>query len=153
MNHTEEIHYSEFLAAMVSTRIRVHDNLIREAFRRFDADGSGFIDRNDLKHLVGDSFEGASLETLIKAADTDSDGKVSYDEWISYVMHTREEEHHDAAAQIIDRELSRVDCACFRLQMRRKTIAKAIEQGTDGAGVNDVKLLDASEKPAKDHGN
>merc|ERR1712110_119118 len=39
----EEIHYSEFLAAMVSTRIEMHDDMLRAAFNKFDSDHSGFI--------------------------------------------------------------------------------------------------------------
>jgi calcium-dependent protein kinase len=119
-NHDDEIHYSEFLAAMVSTRIRVHDDLMKQAFRRFDADASGFIDKNDLKQLVGESFEGVDLSQVIKAADTDHDGKVSYEEWIAYVLHTREEEQHHAAGAIIDQEISRGECSCYRPLMRRK---------------------------------
>ncbi|CAK0890786.1 unnamed protein product [Prorocentrum cordatum] len=39
----DEIHYSEFLAAMVSTRIHMHDHLLASTFKKFDADNSGYI--------------------------------------------------------------------------------------------------------------
>jgi calcium-dependent protein kinase len=119
MNHTEEIHYSEFLAAMVATRIRVHEPLLQQAFRRFDVDKSGFIDKNDLKHLVGESFEGVDLASLIKVADTNNDGKVSYDEWIAYVLHTHEADQHEAAHSIIDKEIASNACSCYR-PMKKK---------------------------------
>ncbi|CAL1159112.1 unnamed protein product, partial [Cladocopium goreaui] len=36
-NH-EEVKYSEFLAAMMSSRIEIHEDLVRTAFKRFDTD-------------------------------------------------------------------------------------------------------------------
>ncbi|CAK9080319.1 Hypothetical protein (Fragment), partial [Durusdinium trenchii] len=39
----EEIHYSDFLAAMMSTRIALHDDLLRSAFQRFDVDNEGYV--------------------------------------------------------------------------------------------------------------
>merc|ERR1712183_1148553 len=40
VSNTEEIHYTEFLAAMVSTRIQLNDDLLKDAFQRFDVDNS-----------------------------------------------------------------------------------------------------------------
>merc|ERR1712066_20524 len=42
-NHSEEIQYSEFLAAMLSVRIRLHTDLLAQTFNRFDTDKSGYI--------------------------------------------------------------------------------------------------------------
>merc|ERR1712045_238217 len=48
-NHDDTIHYSEFLAAMMTTRISVHSDLLRSAFRRFDTDSSGYITVENLR--------------------------------------------------------------------------------------------------------
>merc|ERR1719183_1663422 len=57
-NSDEEIHYSDFLAAMVSTRIAVHDDLLRQAFSKFDIDNSGYITVDNLKQVLGEHHEG-----------------------------------------------------------------------------------------------
>ena len=44
----DEIHYSEFLAAMMASRISLHDDLLKDAFRRFDTENTGFIRKEDL---------------------------------------------------------------------------------------------------------
>ena len=48
---SDEIHYSEFLAAMVSTRIAMHDDLLLAAFKRFDCDNSGRITAREPRPL------------------------------------------------------------------------------------------------------
>merc|ERR1712232_313007 len=80
----QEIHYSEFLAAMVSTRIRLHDELLRSTFERFDCDHSGYITAANLRDVLGENFGGARMEELIKEADFLNDGRISYDEFIMF---------------------------------------------------------------------
>jgi Ca2+-binding EF-hand superfamily protein len=75
-NNDEEIHYSDFLAAMVSTRIALHDDLLLRAFKRFDVDNSGYITADNLREVLGDSFEGEEIEKLIKEADALNDGRI-----------------------------------------------------------------------------
>merc|ERR1719183_2890063 len=58
-SHTDEIHYSDFLAAMVASRIQIHDEVLAQTFRRFDVDNSGYITADNLKEVLGESFEGA----------------------------------------------------------------------------------------------
>jgi len=81
----EEIHYSEFLAAMVSTRIALHDELLNTTFRRFDVDNSGYITVENLKDVLGDSFDGIPIEALLKEADFKRDNKISYEEFIHFL--------------------------------------------------------------------
>eukprot|EP00403_Amphidinium_massartii_P015291 CAMPEP_0178428868 /NCGR_PEP_ID=MMETSP0689_2-20121128/30506_1 /TAXON_ID=160604 /ORGANISM="Amphidinium massartii, Strain CS-259" /LENGTH=539 /DNA_ID=CAMNT_0020050667 /DNA_START=67 /DNA_END=1686 /DNA_ORIENTATION=- len=66
IHHDKEIHFSDFLAAMVSTRIEVTDELLREAFRKFDTDDTGFITVDDLRVVLGDKFNGERVEQLHK---------------------------------------------------------------------------------------
>eukprot|EP00971_Amphidinium_carterae_P017953 353922-Amphidinium_carterae.1 len=55
--HQDEIHYSEFLAAMVSTRIQLHDTLLRDTFRRLDTHKTGYITQEDIVEVFGEPFE------------------------------------------------------------------------------------------------
>merc|ERR1712113_169726 len=85
VGHTDDIPYSEFLAAMVSSRIALHDDLLKESFRRFDTDNSGFITMNNLRQVLGASFQGEEVEKLMREVDESHDGKISYEEWIKYL--------------------------------------------------------------------
>mmetsp|Transcript_28912 Transcript_28912/g.79662 ORF Transcript_28912/g.79662 Transcript_28912/m.79662 type:complete len:542 (+) Transcript_28912:109-1734(+) len=103
-NNTDEIHYSEFLAAMCSTRIALHDDLLKQTFRRFDTDNSGFITASNLKEVLGEAFEGQQVEHLLAEADVTRDGRISLEEFLNYMKHPAlSETHRDAAAVIIDK--------------------------------------------------
>jgi len=104
----EDIHYSEFLAAMVSTRIAMHDDLLAATFRRFDIDRSGFISRQNLATVLGESFDGAKVEALLEEADSGKDGLISYEEFIQYMKQGRApHSHSEVAERLIDTELIR----------------------------------------------
>lgn len=102
--HTDEIHYSEFLAAMVSSRIQLHDDLLKATFHRFDTDNTGYITAANLKAVLGDEFEGEEVARMLEEADTGHDGKIDYREWIEYIRGgDAADHHHEAAMRIIDK--------------------------------------------------
>jgi calcium-dependent protein kinase len=108
-NNDEEIHYSDFLAAMVSTRIALHDDLLKSAFKKFDVDNSGYITVENLRQVLGENFDGEEVEKLIKEADLLQDGRVSYPEFVSYLRGDPLQDHGDAATKIIDNNLNAKD--------------------------------------------
>merc|ERR1719223_157745 len=50
VNHDQEIHYSDFLAAAMVAREQLRDCSLRAAFARLDTNGSGEIDPEKLRH-------------------------------------------------------------------------------------------------------
>ncbi|CAK0824598.1 unnamed protein product [Prorocentrum cordatum] len=84
-NNDREIHYSDFLAAMVSTHIDVGDHHLRVAFTKFDADCSGYITADNLREVLGDTFEGEMPGALLSEADLLHDGRVSYPEFAAFL--------------------------------------------------------------------
>jgi calcium-dependent protein kinase len=101
----DEIHYSEFLAAMVSTRIAMHDNLLKTTFGRFDVDNSGFITIDNLRTVLGETFSGAEVEQLVAEADQDKNGKISYEEFIGFLKDGEADDFKvEAVGKIIDHE-------------------------------------------------
>jgi len=100
-NH--EIQYSEFLAAMVSKRIALHDDLLHDAFRRFDVDNSGFITKENLKEVMGDECSDEDLTKMMEEVDQGHQGKISYKEFIDYLHNN--ESHHEKAHTLIDQRL------------------------------------------------
>lgn len=86
VDKTGHIKYSEFLAAMVSTRIAMHDELIRRTFHRFDKGDTGSITLDDLRKVLGESFEGTEVEELLKEADFKNDGQISFEEFTQFLV-------------------------------------------------------------------
>merc|ERR1712048_132399 len=87
-NGDKEICYSEFLAAMVSTKIDLNDELLHSTFQRFDASSCGYITVEGLQDLLGDTFDGERMEALIREAGQASDRKISYPEFAAYLRGT-----------------------------------------------------------------
>mmetsp|Transcript_77193 Transcript_77193/g.153063 ORF Transcript_77193/g.153063 Transcript_77193/m.153063 type:complete len:531 (+) Transcript_77193:41-1633(+) len=105
-SHHDEIFYSEFLAAMISTRIQIHDHLLHESFKRFDADDSGFLTQEELElALDNESFPSEVVSAIIKDLDTGScDGKISYAEFAAYFRNPNaKSEHQVAAVKFLDK--------------------------------------------------
>merc|ERR1711907_54357 len=65
-SHHHGIHYSDFLAAVMSARVDLHEGLIEETFRRFDTQGNGQIHFEDLKMLLGDDSSAEEVTGLIR---------------------------------------------------------------------------------------
>lgn len=126
--NTNEIHYSEFLGAMVSSRIALHDGLLKSTFRRFDMDNSGYITREDLKQVLGVSV---SVDGALRDMDGDKDGKISCEDFIAYLRGSdANHEHLSGAERIIDRESAfsfpESPIARIRKRDRVKTLGKRV---------------------------
>jgi calcium-dependent protein kinase len=90
--YDNEIHYSEFIAAMLSTRVDLHDQLMGLTFRNFDEDLSGYITAGNLCESVGSIYagkgevcDGEKLDSLLTDADALKDGRVSFPEFAAFV--------------------------------------------------------------------
>jgi calcium-dependent protein kinase len=84
-NHDQEIHYSDFLAAMVDTQINLNTDLLYAAFRRFDTDASGFITLANLKDVLGSRVDGEKVEAFMDDVDQNKDGRISFAEFSAYL--------------------------------------------------------------------
>jgi Ca2+-binding EF-hand superfamily protein len=61
---------------------------LRTNFGKFDNNGDGFIDGVELATilgLVGESATPTEIDKLLKEADTDGDGKISFDEYVHMI--------------------------------------------------------------------
>merc|ERR1711939_882069 len=91
--NNNEIQYSEFLSAMVSSRIALHDDLLRTAFQRFDKDGSGFISFANLKAVLGGHVSDDDIQDMMGEVNTTIVGQISYKEFIEYLCGTECEDY------------------------------------------------------------
>merc|ERR1712151_1273778 len=97
------------LAAMVGVRINMHENHLKAAFRRFEVDNSGFITTDNLREVLGETYEGEHVESLLHEADLLNHGQVSYPEFVAYLTGQPLEGHADAAANIVDNQLDKME--------------------------------------------
>ena len=51
------------------------------AFHRLDADGSGSISPEDLRKVIGETFEGVNVELLVREADAACKGELSFQDF------------------------------------------------------------------------
>jgi len=99
--HDDEIHYSDFLAGMVCSRVQFHEELLRDTFRRFDIDNSGYIDAGEMKQILGETYDGFDTEKMLHDAGVMDGNKISYEDWMRHLR--TDESHHDIADGMIQR--------------------------------------------------
>mmetsp|Transcript_95098 Transcript_95098/g.188392 ORF Transcript_95098/g.188392 Transcript_95098/m.188392 type:complete len:542 (+) Transcript_95098:17-1642(+) len=81
----EEICYSSFLAAMMSTKIKLHDEILMATFKKFDTDRKGYITANNLRQVLGDRVAGVKVKTLLTDLDLSQHNQISYPEFETYL--------------------------------------------------------------------
>ena len=79
--HHGEIEYTSFLAASMSNRMKLHDNLIRHVFDQLDHNHDGFLTLEDLRAALGSTIDGDDIEICIREADLNGDGLITYEEF------------------------------------------------------------------------
>lgn len=85
-SHHNAIHYSDFLAAVMSARVDLHENLIEETFRRFDTHGTGQIGMDDLQTLLGDGVNEQDVHGLIRQiSSVGDDYNITHDDFVRYM--------------------------------------------------------------------
>merc|ERR1719400_2813368 len=85
-----KVSFSEFVALMRETITDIHDEKrLKEAFTIFDSDGNGEIDIGELDKMMkklGQELEIDQIKEMIKTADLDRDGKISWDEFKKFMQ-------------------------------------------------------------------
>jgi len=104
-NHQEEIHYSDFLAAMAGSRIKLHDDLLKDTFKRFDTEGTGKITEDNLRSVLGETFAPEEVHAMMQDVNASNTGEISYMEFIHYLQDNPSSEHQDAAAKLVDKRV------------------------------------------------
>merc|ERR1711892_359002 len=77
--------FPNFLAMMLRKIDEISgEEEIREAFKVFDSNGDGFINRRELGYVMenlGENMEKEEIESLINEIDIDGDGQINYEEF------------------------------------------------------------------------
>jgi len=81
IDNNGSVEYTEFLAAMMDHKsYDLDDDKIRMAFNHLDFDNSNYIERMEIKKLMGNENEEV-VDYILSLVDTDNDGKISFDEF------------------------------------------------------------------------
>jgi calcium-dependent protein kinase len=104
------IDYTEFVAASMSQREYLQEEVCWKAFRVFDKDGNGVITPDELEEVLGkdegNQMQGMSgknreeIQAIIKECDTDGDGNISFEEFLE--MMKKDEGLNAKRSSIID---------------------------------------------------
>ena len=74
------------IMGLLKTKNNKVEEEFREVFNVFDIDGNGFISATELRQVMGDLGDkpcDAEVEELMRHADTDGNGRVSFEEFVS----------------------------------------------------------------------
>ncbi|XP_071686006.1 calcium-dependent protein kinase 7-like [Rutidosis leptorrhynchoides] len=79
------INFDQFLAVSVHLRRLVNDEHLHKAFAFFDKNLTGYIEVEELRHVLSDEENINGIDDVINGimhdVDTDKDGRISYDEF------------------------------------------------------------------------
>jgi len=65
-DHHGHIEYSEFVAAMLETTVGLDDNMIQDAFEKFDHEHKGYLTAANLEEVLGETFEDTRVADFIQ---------------------------------------------------------------------------------------
>lgn len=88
LNGDGEIDFDEFLGLMALRRSDIDINpeeSLKYAFDLFDADGSGYIDRNEVRQLMkklAQTLTNEEIDAIMEEGDADGDGQISFPEFL-----------------------------------------------------------------------
>ncbi|XP_053992605.1 calcium-dependent protein kinase 2-like isoform X2 [Hylaeus volcanicus] len=77
----KEVNYTEFIAATLQAKLLIDGKLIQDAFARFDVEKKNRITLENLRSIVGDSFDGTRVESILNSWDLNHDGCLDYNEF------------------------------------------------------------------------
>mmetsp|Transcript_10694 Transcript_10694/g.17674 ORF Transcript_10694/g.17674 Transcript_10694/m.17674 type:complete len:183 (-) Transcript_10694:186-734(-) len=90
------IDYTEFLAATLDKKVYVQEDIVWNAFKKFDLDNNGSIDLKELNQVLGDAEVAEAMNLKDSAAignvysifmqvDQNHDGKIDFEELRNYL--------------------------------------------------------------------
>ena len=85
-DNSGSIDYTEFIAATLDAQTYMRDDYLRTAFDMFDKDGSGKIDKDEIRELLaGEDMSNIiskdELERYLNEVDENGDGEIDFEEF------------------------------------------------------------------------
>jgi len=96
------IDYTEFLAATLDKRVMIQEDVVWAAFRQFDKNGDGVIDKDELRAFLGSNEDQdkanlaelteKSLQQIMEEVDDNGDGQISFEEFMKMMRPKKDDE-------------------------------------------------------------
>jgi calcium-dependent protein kinase len=90
-DHSGQIHYAEFLAALAEGAGLVTKDSLSDAFDRIDIEGKGYITHDDLKAILGHSYNKGIVDKMIEEGDFKKNNRIEFDELLQLMILPDEE--------------------------------------------------------------
>mmetsp|Transcript_13686 Transcript_13686/g.19991 ORF Transcript_13686/g.19991 Transcript_13686/m.19991 type:complete len:523 (+) Transcript_13686:87-1655(+) len=100
VNNDGTIKYTEFIAATIETQGQIEEDRLAEAFNLMDIDNSGYLTKDELRELLGSQYTKEVVKKFFAEADTDKNGKISYEEFLSVFQREKKKEVGDVISSL-----------------------------------------------------
>ncbi|GFH56527.1 hypothetical protein CTEN210_13003 [Chaetoceros tenuissimus] len=84
IHQTGSILNNEFIAATLEAQQHLEESQLRDAFDSIDSDSTGFISKENLCHVLGETCHDDYVDKMIEVVDANKDGSISYNEFIEF---------------------------------------------------------------------
>lgn len=81
-----KLSYCDIMAAVLERQIGLTDANLRATYDRFDVDGTGRLSADNLRSVLGNSFDGCDADELFAEVDVRGVGSISYEEFAAYFL-------------------------------------------------------------------
>lgn len=82
MDSSGRLHYMEFLAATIEARGYIEEESLKDAFERLDVDSTGFISRDNLKAVLGKTYDNALIDKMLEEGDSSLSGSIEWEDFL-----------------------------------------------------------------------
>ena len=82
-DNSGNIEYTEFISACIEKKIYLNEEKLKDAFKLFDADGSGKISRAEIEKVLHIGKQSKEIDAIMAKHDTNKDGEIDFQEFLS----------------------------------------------------------------------
>ena len=82
-DNSGNIEYTEFISACIEKNLYLNEQKLKDAFKLFDADGSGKISRAEIEKVLHSSKNSKEVDAIMAKHDVNKDGEIDFQEFLS----------------------------------------------------------------------
>eukprot|EP00903_Cladosiphon_okamuranus_P012678 g11858.t1 len=101
MDESGSLHYMEFLAATIEARGYIEEENLKEAFERLDVDSTGFISRDNLKAVLGNTYDNSLIDKMLEEGDSSLSGSIEWEDFLTMMRPVVVEEYRKEAEAML----------------------------------------------------
>ena len=75
--------YSGHILFLIEKKIYLNEEKLKDAFKLFDADGSGKISRAEIEKVLHIGKQSKEIDAIMAKHDTNKDGEIDFQEFLS----------------------------------------------------------------------